>query len=185
MLEGSVASAAASGRSAPEFTRLPECETTAANEPDGFWQRRGKCSARKRIRQFYFTGTTTLEAEHHHRRTCTGPLLRPTGHLSGPETVAYSQSWRTITRQSIIEPTQRTQVTELSITSWNPDTLNHGKLERFLKYFDADITIFQGTRLWMRTIPKDGKGKDDTITPVKSEWCSRVYQIFSWGWKFW
>ena len=76
---------------------------------------------------------------------------------------------------------EQTQVTELSITSWNPDTLNHGKLERFLTYFDADIIIFQGTRLRMRTIPRDGKAKDDTITPVRSEWCSRGYKI-SWGW---
>ena len=35
VLEGSVASAAASGSSAPEFIRLPECEIMAHNEPDG------------------------------------------------------------------------------------------------------------------------------------------------------
>ena len=34
----------------------------------------------------------------------------------------------------------------------------------------------------MRTIPRDGKPKDDTITPVRLEWCSRGYKIFSWGW---
>ena len=83
------------------------------------------------------------------------------------------RSWRTTTRTGISEPTQQTQVTELLITSWNPDTLNHGKLERFLIYFDADIT-----RLRTRTTPKEGKAKDDTITPVRSEWCSRGYQIF-------
>ena len=49
----------ASGSAAPEFIRLPECETTAADEPDGYWQRRGKCSARRRIRQYDMTGTTT------------------------------------------------------------------------------------------------------------------------------
>ena len=35
VLEGHVASAAASGSATPEFIRLPECETTAANELDG------------------------------------------------------------------------------------------------------------------------------------------------------
>ena len=59
VLEGSVASAVASGSAAPEFIRLPECETTAADEPDGYWQRRGKCTARRRIRQYFMTGTTT------------------------------------------------------------------------------------------------------------------------------
>ena len=34
VLEESVASAAASGSAAPEFIRLPECETTTANELD-------------------------------------------------------------------------------------------------------------------------------------------------------
>ena len=50
------------------------------------------------------------------------------------------RSWRTTTRPSITrEPKQHPQSAELSITSWNPDTLNHGKLERFLTYFDADV----------------------------------------------
>ena len=47
----SVASGSASGSSAPEFIRLPECETTAVNELDENWKRRGKCSARRRTRQ--------------------------------------------------------------------------------------------------------------------------------------
>ena len=34
VLEESVASAVTSGSAAPEFIRLPECETTAADEPD-------------------------------------------------------------------------------------------------------------------------------------------------------
>ena len=34
VLEGSVASAVASGSAAPEFIRLPECETVAAGEPE-------------------------------------------------------------------------------------------------------------------------------------------------------
>ena len=128
-------------------------------------------------------GNDHMEAKYHHRRTCIGPLLRSTGHLSGPEQVAHTQImenhheamhyWRT---------KARTQSAELSTTSWNPDTLNHGKLERFLACVDADFFVFQGTRLRMRTIPKDGKARDDTITPVRSEWCSKGYQIFSWCW---
>ena len=62
------------------------------------------------------------------------------------------RSWRIPAKISKTEPMEQTQVTELSITSWNPDTLNHGKLGRFLTYFNADIIIFQGTRLRMRTI---------------------------------
>ena len=176
VLEGSVASAVASGSAAPEFIRLPEYETTAADEPDGYWQRRGKCSARRRIR------TTTWK-----RNTITDgrALVR----FFDPQVIFQVQtklhihrSWRIPAKISIDEPMEQTQVTELSITSWNPDTPNHGTLERFLTYFDADIIIFQGTRLRMRTIPRDGKAKDDTITPVRSEWCSRGYKIFSWGW---
>ena len=59
VLEGSVAAAAAGGSRAPEFIGLPECEKTEANELDGYWQKRGKCSARRRIKQCYMTGTTT------------------------------------------------------------------------------------------------------------------------------
>ena len=92
------------------------------------------------------------------------------------------RSWRTTTRPSIAsEPKQQSQSTELSITSWNLDTLNHGKLERFLTDFDADVIIFQGTRFRMRTIPK-GKARDGTTTPVRLEWCSRGYHNFSWSW---
>ena len=182
VLEGSVASAVASGSAAPEFIRLPECETTAANESVGYWQRQGKCSARRRIRQYYMIGTTTWK-----RNTITDE--RALARFFDPQVIFQVQtklhihrSWRIPAKTSKTEPMEQTQATELSITSWNPDTLNHGKLERFLTYFDADIIIFQGTRLGMRTTPRDGKAKDDTITPVRSEWCSRGYQIFSWRW---
>ena len=83
-------------------------------------------------------------------------------------------------RPGISEPTQYAQVADLSVTSWNWDTLNHGKLELFLTYVDADIVMFQGTRWRTRTIPRDGVARDDTITPVRSEWCSRGFEIFSW-----
>ena len=182
MLEGSVASAVASGSAAPEFIRLPECETTAADEPDGYWQRRGKCTARRRIRQYFMTGTTTWK-----RNTITDD--RALARFFDPQVIFQvrtklhiHRSWRTPAKVTKSELVEQTQVTELSIASWNPDTLNHGKLERFLTYFDADIIIFQGTRLRMRTMPRDGKAKDDTITPVRSEWCSRGYKFFSWGW---
>ena len=92
------------------------------------------------------------------------------------------RSWRIPTKISKDEWMEQTQVTELSITSWNRDILSHRKLERFLTYFDADIIIFQGTRLRIRTIPRDGKAKDDTITPIRSEWRSRGNKNFSWGW---
>ena len=145
VLEGSVASAAASGSAAPEFIRLPECETVAADEPDGYWQRRGKCSARKRIRQFYMTGTTTWK-----QNTLTDE--RALARFFDPQVIFHVQnwlhihrSWRTTTRPSITsEPKQPTKCTELTITSWNLDTLNHGNLERFLTYFDADVFVFQG-----------------------------------------
>ena len=91
------------------------------------------------------------------------------------------RSWRTTTKPGLVKPTKHAQVTELSITSWNPVTLNHGKLKRLLNYVGADID-FQSARLRLRTMQKDGKAKDDTITPVKSAVCSRRYQIFSWGW---
>ena len=124
-----------------------------------------------------------MEAKHHHRRTCTGRFFDPQVIFQVQNRLHIHRSWRTTTRPSIIsEPKQQTQSTELSITRWKPDTLNHGKLERFLTYFDADVITFQNTRLRMRTIPKDGKARDDTITPVRSEWCSRGHQIFSWGW---
>ena len=110
------------------------------------------------------------------------PILRSTGHFQVQTKLHKHRSWRIPVKTTKTEPTEQTQVNELSITSWNPDTLNHGKLERFLTYFDADIIIFQGTRLRMRTIPRDRKARDDTITPVRSEWSSRGYNIFSWGW---
>ena len=130
-------------RASPEFMRVPECETTAANELDGYWQRRGKCSARRRIRQFYMTGTTTWKQN-------TISDERALTHLFDPQVIFQVQnrprihrSWRTTKRPSITsEPKQQTQSTELSITSRNPDTLNHVKLERFLTYFDADVIIF-------------------------------------------
>ena len=141
VLEGSVASAVASGSAAPEFTRLPECETMAADEPDGYWQRRRKCSARRRIRQYYMTGTTTWK-----RNTITDE--RALDGFFDPQVIFQVQtklhihrSWRIPAKISKEEPMEQTQVTELSITSWNPDTLNHGKLESLLTYFDADIII--------------------------------------------
>ena len=178
VLEGSVASAAAIGGAAPEFIRLPECETTAANEPDGYWQRRGKCSARRRIRQYYVTGTTTWKGNTITDERALARFFDPQVIFQVQTKLHIHRSWRIPVKTTKTEPTQQTQVNELSITSWNPDTLNHGKLERFLTYFDADIIIFQGTRLRMRTIPRDGKAMDDTITPVRSEWSSRGYQIF-------
>ena len=45
------------------------------------------------------------------------------------------RSWQIPAKTS--EPMEQTQVNELSITSWNPDTLNRGKIERFLTDFDA------------------------------------------------
>ena len=121
----SVASAAASGSAAPEFIRLPECETTEANQLDGYWQRRGN------------DGNDNMEAKHHHRRTCTGPLLRSTGHLPGPEPVAHTQIMENHPRGQalLVNQSNKHMSTELSITSWNPDTLNHGKLERFPHLF--------------------------------------------------
>ena len=162
VLEGSVASAVASGSAAPEFIRLPECETTAADEPDGYWQRR----AWKR---------NTITDERALAR-----FFDPQVIFQVQTKLQIHRSWRIPAKISKDEPMEQTQVTELPITSWNPDTLNHGKLERFLTYFDADIIIFQGTRLRMRTIPRDGKAKDDTITPVRSEWCSRGYRMEQW-----
>ena len=135
VLEGSVASAVAGGSAAPEFIRLPECETTAAEEPDGYWQRRGKCTARRRIRQYFMTGTTTWK-----RNTITDD--RALARFFDPQVIFQvrtrlhiHRSWRTPARVTKGEPMEQTQVTELSIASWNPDTLNHGKLERFLTYF--------------------------------------------------
>ena len=177
VLEGSVASAAASGSAAPEFIRLPECETTAANELDGYWQRRGKCSARRRISQFYMTGTTTWKQNTITDERALARFFDPQVIFQVQNRLHIHRSWRTSTRPSISEPKQQTQSTEF----WNPDTFYHGKLERVLTYFDADVITFQGTMLRVRTIPKDGKARDETITPVRSEWCSRGYQIFSWG----
>ena len=62
VLEGSVASAAAGRSRAPEFIRLSECEKTEANELDGYWQRPGKCSARRRIKQFLHDGNDRMSA---------------------------------------------------------------------------------------------------------------------------
>ena len=170
--EGSVASAFASGSSALEFIRLPECEITAANEPDGYSQRRGKCSARRMIRQFYMTGTTTWKQNTITDERALARFFDPQVIFQVRKRLHIHRSWRTTTRTGTSEPTQQTQVTELSITSWNPDTLNHGKLDRFLIYFDADIT-----RLRTRTTPKEEKAKDDTITPVRSEWSVGAGQI--------
>ena len=135
VLEGSVASAVASGCAAPEFIRHHECETTAADEPDGYWQRRGKCSARRRIRQYYMTGTTTWK-----RNTITDE--RALARFFDPQVIFQVQtklhihrSWRIPAKISKDEAMEQAQVTELSITSWNPDTLNHGKLERFSYIF--------------------------------------------------
>ena len=102
--------------------------------------------------------------DHMDANTITGE--RALARFFDPQVIFHAQkrlhvheSWRNTTRPSIIEPMHHTQVTELSITSWNPDTLNHGKLERFLTYLDADTTKFQGTRLRMRSIPKDGESQ--------------------------
>ena len=43
-----------------------------------------------------------------------------------------------------------------------------------------EVTL-QGKRVRMRTTPRDGRLRDDTVT-LASEWSSRGYQIFSWGW---
>ena len=111
--------------------RLPECEITAATELDRYRQMRGKCSARMRIRQFYMTGTTTRK-----QNTITDELAL--ARFFDPRS-----SSRTITRPRKSEPSQLTLVTELSITSWNPVTLNHCKLERFLTNSDADLSNFK------------------------------------------
>ena len=118
------------------------------------------------------TRTTT----YNHGRTHTGQLLRSPGHLPGPESFAH---------QEILENHYEAQscgTDDLLGCRCNPDTLNHGKLERFLDYFDADIIILQGTRLRMRTAPRDGKARDDTTTPVKSGWGSKGYKVISRGW---
>ena len=54
------------------------------------------------------------------------------------------------------------------------------QIRAFPHIFRRRHHYFQGTRLRMRTIPRDGKARDDTITPVRSEWCSRGYPVFSW-----
>ena len=128
------------------------------------------------------TGTTTWKRNTVTDERALARFFDPHVILQVQTKLHIHRSWRIPAKISKDEPMEQTQVTELSIASWNPDTLNHGKLERFFTYFDADIIVFQGTRLRMRTIPRDGKAKDDTITPVRSEQCSRGHNIFSWGW---
>ena len=77
------------------------------------------------------TGQDKLHQQHQHQRynVCDAKVQDKWPH--------NHRSWRTTARPSIIaEPKQQTYGTELSITSWNPDTLNHGKLERLLTFFD-------------------------------------------------
>ena len=45
-----------------------------------------KMHRKKENQAILHDGNGHMEAEHRHRRTCIGPLLRPTGHRLGPET---------------------------------------------------------------------------------------------------
>ena len=69
----SVICVAASGSSAPEFIRLPDCETTTAHSLTA-----GKYveNAPQGRESDNFTWTT-MEAKHHHRRPCTARLCDP------------------------------------------------------------------------------------------------------------
>ena len=61
--------------------RLPECEITAANEPDGYWQRPWKMLREKENQAILHDRNDHMEAKHYHRRTCAA-----TSYLPGPET---------------------------------------------------------------------------------------------------
>ena len=54
-------------------------------------------------------------------------------------------------------------------------TVSSPILMQILSYFKDKIEYAHDTK-------RREKTKDDTITPVRSEWCSRGFQIFSWGW---
>ena len=118
--------------------------------------------SKKKNQAILHTGTTTWKPNTITSERALARFFDPQVIFQVQKRLHIHRSWRTITRQSITEPTQHThtQDTELSITSWNPVPLNHGKLERFVTYFDADITTCQGTRLRMRKIPKDGKAEE-------------------------
>ena len=81
-----------------------------------------------------------MEAKDHHRRTLTR-FFDSWAIFQVQRRLHVHKSWRTTTRPSLVEPTKLAQVTKLLITSWNPESIHHGKLERFLNNFDADKNI--------------------------------------------
>ena len=188
--EGSVSGGFAS--STAEFIGFnfhpTELENSTAIPVQGYWQRRGKCSAKSAIRQFLVTGFTkyggkTITSQSELVQHFDSQLI-----CSVARSVKQKREWwenmanwgKAPVSAAPSRPVYK-QWRQLSTISYNICTA-YDRLELVLWHYQhIDVIFLQGTRFSKKKMPKDGKRNYDINTPGRIEYEYCGFYIVSWG----
>ena len=169
------------------FIAVPSGRVEATNTMylDGYWQRRGKCTAKHQIRRFFMSGVCYWKG----RKITSYQQLAQTF-----DSQLTEQVWRRLEMQRVwwagqtqlppkAPPRRCFPAKQLKCVSYNICSAHGERLSAVLhRFWHADVIALQGTRFRVKAPPKNGVARAELEAALRSEWVwENHFHVVSWG----